>query len=42
MPPTLYRSTGYALSHLIEEIKHGTLALPDIQATVRVEIVEGP
>lgn len=31
MPPTLYRSTGYALSHLIEEIKHGTLALPDIQ-----------
>ena len=31
MPPTLYRSTGYALSHLVEEIKHGTLALPDIQ-----------
>ena len=31
MAPTLYRSTGYALSHLIEEIKHGSLALPDIQ-----------
>ena len=29
--PTLYRDTGYALMQLIEEIKHGSLALPDIQ-----------
>ena len=29
--PTLYRDTGYALTQLIEEIKHGSLALPDIQ-----------
>ena len=29
--PTLYRDTGYSLMHLIEEIKHGSLALPDIQ-----------
>jgi hypothetical protein len=31
MAPTLYRDTGYSLTHLIEEIKHGNLALPDIQ-----------
>lgn len=29
--PTLYRDTGYSLMHLIEEIRHGSLALPDIQ-----------
>lgn len=28
---TLYRDTGYTTNHLIEEIKHGKLALPDIQ-----------
>ncbi|MDE0066539.1 MAG: DUF262 domain-containing protein [Acidimicrobiaceae bacterium] len=31
MPPTLYRDTNYSLTHLIEEIKHGEIALPDIQ-----------
>lgn len=31
MAPTLYRDTGYSLTHLIEDIKHGNLALPDIQ-----------
>lgn len=31
MPPTLYRDTGYSLTHLIEDIKHGNIALPDIQ-----------
>jgi len=31
MAPTLYRDTGYVLTHLIEEIKHGNIALPDIQ-----------
>ena len=31
MAPTLYRDTGYTLTHLIEEIKHGKIALPDIQ-----------
>ena len=31
MAPTLYRDTGYALSHLIGDIEHGKLALPDIQ-----------
>lgn len=31
MAATLYRDTGYVLSHLIEEIKHGSVALPDIQ-----------
>ena len=31
MPPTLYRDTNYSLIHLIEEIKHGEIALPDIQ-----------
>ena len=29
--PTLYRDTGYSLVHLIEDIKHGNIALPDIQ-----------
>ena len=31
MPPTLYRDPGYSLTHLIEDIKHGNIALPDIQ-----------
>lgn len=31
MAPTLYRDTGYTLTHLIEDIKHGNIALPDIQ-----------
>lgn len=31
MPQTLYRDTGYSLTHLIEDIKHGNIALPDIQ-----------
>ena len=31
MSPTVYRDTGYALMHLIEEIRHGKIALPDIQ-----------
>ncbi len=31
MSPTLYRDTGYTLTHLIEDIKHGNIALPDIQ-----------
>lgn len=29
--PTLYRDTGYSLMHLIEDIQHGNIALPDIQ-----------
>lgn len=29
--PTLYRDTGYSLTHLVEDIKHGNIALPDIQ-----------
>lgn len=29
--PTLYRDTGYSLNHLIEDIKVGRIALPDIQ-----------
>ncbi len=29
--PTLYRDTGYSLIHLIEDIKIGRIALPDIQ-----------
>ena len=29
--PTLYRDTGYSLTHLIEDIKHRNIALPDIQ-----------
>lgn len=28
---TLYHDTGYSLNHLVEDIKHGNLALPDIQ-----------
>ena len=31
MAPTIYRDTRYSLMHLIEEIKHGKIALPDIQ-----------
>ena len=31
MTPSLYRDTGYSLTHLIEEIRHGDIALPDIQ-----------
>ena len=31
MAPTLYRDPGYSLTHLIEDIKHGNIALPDIQ-----------
>ena len=27
----MYRDTGYSLTHLIEDIKHGNIALPDIQ-----------
>ena len=29
--PTLYRDTGYPLTSLIEDIKNGNIALPDIQ-----------
>lgn len=28
---TLHRDTGYTLAHLVEEIRHGKIALPDIQ-----------
>ncbi|MEM7325880.1 MAG: DUF262 domain-containing protein [Actinomycetota bacterium] len=31
MAPTLYRDTGYSLTHLVEDLKHGNIALPDIQ-----------
>lgn len=31
MAPTLYKDTGYSLTHLVEDIRHGNLALPDIQ-----------
>ena len=31
MSPTVYRDTGYTLMYLIEEIRHGKIALPDIQ-----------
>lgn len=31
MAPTLYRDSGYTLNYLIEDIKHGNIALPDIQ-----------
>ena len=31
MPPTLYRDTNYSLTYLNEDIRHGNLALPDIQ-----------
>ena len=29
--PALYKDTNYSLTHLIEDIKHGNIALPDIQ-----------
>ena len=29
--PTLYRDTSYSLTHLLEDIRHGIVALPDIQ-----------
>lgn len=29
--PTLYRDTGYTLNHLIDDIRMGRIALPDIQ-----------
>lgn len=29
--PAIYKDTGYILSHIIEDIKHGKTALPDIQ-----------
>ena len=29
--PTVYRDTGYSLMHLVEDIKSGRIALPDIQ-----------
>lgn len=28
---TLYKDTGYSLTHLVEDIRHGNIALPDIQ-----------
>ena len=31
MPKTLYRDTGYTLMHIVEDIKNGGIALPDIQ-----------
>lgn len=31
MASTLYRDTGFTLMHLVEDIKEGRLALPDIQ-----------
>jgi uncharacterized protein with ParB-like and HNH nuclease domain len=31
MAPTVYRDTGYTLMYLVEEIRHGKIALPDIQ-----------
>lgn len=31
MSATLYRDTGYSLTHLVEDIKRGNIALPDIQ-----------
>ena len=31
MAPTLYRDSGYTLTFLIEDIKRGNIALPDIQ-----------
>lgn len=31
MAPTLYRDSGYGLTFLIEDIKRGNIALPDIQ-----------
>ena len=29
--PALYKDTNYSLTHLIEDIRHGNIALPDIQ-----------
>ncbi len=29
--PQIYSDTGYTLMHLVEDIKHGNIALPDIQ-----------
>ncbi|MFT3799558.1 DUF262 domain-containing protein [Microbacterium sp.] len=31
MAATLYRDTGYTLTHLVQDIGHGNIALPDIQ-----------
>lgn len=31
MAPALYKDTNYSLTHLIEDIKHGVIGLPDIQ-----------
>ena len=31
MAPALYRDTGYALNHLVEDIRVGRIGLPDIQ-----------
>lgn len=31
MSGALYKDSGYVLGHLVEEIKHGNIALPDIQ-----------
>ena len=31
MAKTLYKDTGYLLDHLVEDILHGNIALPDIQ-----------
>jgi hypothetical protein len=31
MASPLYRDTGYTLTHMIEDIKHGNIALPEIQ-----------
>ena len=39
--PTLYRDTGYSLIHLIEDIKHGNIALPDIQRPFVWSVREG-
>ena len=36
--PTLYRDTGYSLIHLIEDIRVGRLALPDIQRQTGVPV----
>jgi hypothetical protein len=31
MAPALYKDTNYSLTHLVEDIKHGVIGLPDIQ-----------
>lgn len=28
---TIYKDTGYPLQYLMEQVKHGHIALPDIQ-----------